>query len=207
MSAKSGQVLTWHEECLKCSVCLLSVSLDNVVFKEKLFCKSCYIENNLNKCDKCTKVGSVRMQSGNTLYICVVFRSSLARVSPSEQNSGTTPASAVTAAPSSSTTANSESSERKNSVIIVLKRLQTFYSNSNHILYIYRHIHSYSYFKLYMYRTAVLAMLTIVPSQGTLHSSTAFTNNYNLTYYSIFRTKMLLCIYSILLLNKCSNKI
>ena len=126
----------------------------------------------------------MRMQSGNTLYICVVFRSSLARVSPSEQNSGTTPASAVTAAPSSSTTANSESSERKNSVIIVLKRLQTFYSNSNRLLFIYRHIHSY--FKLYMYRTAVLAMLTIVPSQGTLHSSTAFTNNYSLTYYSIF---------------------
>ena len=144
MSAKSGQVLTWHEECLKCSVCLLSVSLDNVVFKEKLFCKSCYIENNLNKCDKCTKVGSVRMQSGNTLYICVVFRSSLARVSPSEENSGTTPASAVTAAPSSSTTANSESSERKNSVIIVLKRLQTLYCNSNHLLFIYlRHLHSY----------------------------------------------------------------
>ena len=70
MSAKSGQVLTWHEECLKCSVCLLSVSLDNVVFKEKLFCKSCYIENNLNKCDKCTKVGSVRLQSGNTSVSC-----------------------------------------------------------------------------------------------------------------------------------------
>ena len=76
-------------------------------------------------------------------YICVVFRSSLARVSPSEENSGTTTASAVTAAPSSSTTANSESSERKNSVIIVLKRLQTLYCKSNHLLFIYRHLHSY----------------------------------------------------------------
>ena len=56
MSSESGQVLTWHEDCLQCSVCHLTVSLDNVVFREKLFCKSCYIENNLNKCDKCTKV-------------------------------------------------------------------------------------------------------------------------------------------------------
>ena len=56
MNSESGQVLTWHEDCLQCSVCHLRVSLDNVVFREKLFCKSCYIEINLNKCDKCTKV-------------------------------------------------------------------------------------------------------------------------------------------------------
>lgn len=56
MNSESGQVLTWHEDCLQCSVCRLTVSLDNVVFREKLFCKSCYIEHNLNKCDKCSKV-------------------------------------------------------------------------------------------------------------------------------------------------------
>jgi len=51
-----GQTLTWHRDCLQCSVCQIRVSLENVVFKEKLFCKSCYIETNLNKCDKCSQV-------------------------------------------------------------------------------------------------------------------------------------------------------
>ena len=56
MHSDSGQTLTWHEDCLQCSVCQVRVQMDNVVFSDKLFCKSCYIETNLNKCDKCTKV-------------------------------------------------------------------------------------------------------------------------------------------------------
>ena len=56
MNSESGEVLTWHEDCLQCTVCHLRVSLDNVVFREKLFCKSCYIEHNLDRCDKCAKV-------------------------------------------------------------------------------------------------------------------------------------------------------
>ena len=69
MNSESGQVLTWHEDCLQCSVCHLRVSLDNVVFREKLFCKSCYIENNLNKCDKCHKV---RRNSADRLSLTLV---------------------------------------------------------------------------------------------------------------------------------------
>jgi len=56
MHSDSGQTLTWHQDCLQCSVCQVTLSLQNVVFKEKLFCKSCYIEANLNKCGKCSKV-------------------------------------------------------------------------------------------------------------------------------------------------------
>jgi len=56
MHSDSGQTLTWHEDCLQCSVCQVKVQLDNVVFSDKLFCRSCYIETNLNKCDKCSKV-------------------------------------------------------------------------------------------------------------------------------------------------------
>ena len=56
MNSESGQVLTWHDSCLNCSVCKITVGLDNVVFREKLFCRSCYRENNLNRCDKCSKV-------------------------------------------------------------------------------------------------------------------------------------------------------
>jgi len=53
MNATSGAVLTWHEDCLQCSECRKGISLDNVVFKDKLFCKSCYLDTMLNKCDKC----------------------------------------------------------------------------------------------------------------------------------------------------------
>lgn len=56
MNSESGQTLTWHEDCLQCSVCEVRLRMDNVVFKEKLFCKSCYIEASLNKCDKCCEV-------------------------------------------------------------------------------------------------------------------------------------------------------
>ena len=56
MHSESGQTLTWHEDCLQCSVCEVRLRMDNVVFKEKLFCKSCYIEASLNKCDKCGEV-------------------------------------------------------------------------------------------------------------------------------------------------------
>ena len=56
MSAVSGQVLTWHEDCLECSVCKEGVTLDNVVFKDNLFCKTCYLETMLNKCDTCKQV-------------------------------------------------------------------------------------------------------------------------------------------------------
>ena len=56
MHCESGQTLTWHEDCLQCSVCQIGLRVDNVVFKQKLFCKSCYIEASLNKCDKCSEV-------------------------------------------------------------------------------------------------------------------------------------------------------
>ena len=56
MHSDSGQTLTWHQDCLQCSVCAVKVQLGNVVFNEKLFCKSCYIETKLNKCDKCLQV-------------------------------------------------------------------------------------------------------------------------------------------------------
>ena len=65
MHSDSGQTLTWHEDCLQCSVCQVKVQLDNVVFSDKLFCRSCYIETNLNKCDKCSKVG---------VYYCIVIQ-------------------------------------------------------------------------------------------------------------------------------------
>jgi len=55
MSAVSGQVLTWHEDCLQCSVCKARVALDNVVFRDNLFCKTCYLDTMLNKCDACMK--------------------------------------------------------------------------------------------------------------------------------------------------------
>ena len=44
MNSTNGQVLTWHEDCLQCSVCYAGISLDNVVFRDKLFCKSCYLD-------------------------------------------------------------------------------------------------------------------------------------------------------------------
>eukprot|EP00092_Neocalanus_flemingeri_P072415 GFUD01089154.1.p1 GENE.GFUD01089154.1~~GFUD01089154.1.p1 ORF type:complete len:114 (-),score=22.75 GFUD01089154.1:6-347(-) len=56
MQSSTGKVLTWHKDCLQCSVCQSGISLDNVVFKDKLFCKSCYLDTILNKCDKCVKV-------------------------------------------------------------------------------------------------------------------------------------------------------
>ena len=74
MNSESGQVLTWHEDCLQCSVCHLRVSLDNVVFREKLFCKSCYIENNLHRCDKCDKVTG-KQPGARLILILSVFRS------------------------------------------------------------------------------------------------------------------------------------
>jgi len=53
MHSSTGQVLTWHQDCLHCSKCSNEVDLDTVVFKEKLFCKSCYLDTVLDKCDKC----------------------------------------------------------------------------------------------------------------------------------------------------------
>ena len=57
MNSPSGQVLTWHESCLQCSDCRDDLNMDNVVFNEKLFCKPCYMNAKLNKCDTCSKVG------------------------------------------------------------------------------------------------------------------------------------------------------
>ena len=34
MNSSEGQVLTWNEDCLQCSVCQAGISLDNVVFNE-----------------------------------------------------------------------------------------------------------------------------------------------------------------------------
>ena len=50
MHSEGGQTLTWHEECLQCSVCSVQLQMDNVVFRDKLFCKSCYIQTSLNRC-------------------------------------------------------------------------------------------------------------------------------------------------------------
>jgi len=58
MSAVSGQMLTWHQACLHCSVCSEGVTLDNVVFRDNLFCKPCYLDTMLNKCEQCRKVGN-----------------------------------------------------------------------------------------------------------------------------------------------------
>lgn len=55
MESGGGQVLTWHQQCLTCSVCCQTVGLDNVVFKQSLFCKKCYIQSTLDKCYSCTK--------------------------------------------------------------------------------------------------------------------------------------------------------
>jgi len=55
MNSSSGQVLTWHESCLQCSDCKDDLNMDNVVFNEKLFCKPCYMNAKLNKCDTCSK--------------------------------------------------------------------------------------------------------------------------------------------------------
>ena len=89
MNSTNGQVLTWHEDCLQCSVCYAGISLDNVVFRDKLFCKSCYLDTILNKCDKCEKVGSARVSSTalGSCYLC--FSQSLELASPSEESSGT----------------------------------------------------------------------------------------------------------------------
>jgi len=56
MESDGGQLLTWHQSCLTCSVCCQAVGLDNVVFKNSLFCKSCYITSTLDKCDACKKL-------------------------------------------------------------------------------------------------------------------------------------------------------
>ena len=64
MSSESGQVLTWHQACLACSVCQANINLDNVVFKEKLFCKTCYLDAILNKCEQCCKVRRCLTQLG-----------------------------------------------------------------------------------------------------------------------------------------------
>merc|ERR1712029_592860 len=55
MNSPSGQVLTWHEDCLQCCKCQAALNTENVVFNEKLFCKSCYVDTMLNKCDACVK--------------------------------------------------------------------------------------------------------------------------------------------------------
>jgi len=55
MASSSGQVLTWHEHCLECSQCNSKLDMSNVVFNEMLFCKSCYLDKMLEKCDKCKK--------------------------------------------------------------------------------------------------------------------------------------------------------
>jgi len=56
MESGGGQLLTWHSGCLTCSVCCQQVGLDNVVFKNSLFCKKCYIQSTLDSCDACTKL-------------------------------------------------------------------------------------------------------------------------------------------------------
>jgi LIM domain-containing protein 2 len=55
MEAGGGEVLTWHQACLTCSVCCQAVGLDNVVFKASLFCKMCYIQSTLDRCEECSK--------------------------------------------------------------------------------------------------------------------------------------------------------
>jgi len=56
MESDGGQLLTWHSTCLTCSVCCQHVGLDNVVFKNSLFCKKCFIQSTLDKCDACQKL-------------------------------------------------------------------------------------------------------------------------------------------------------
>jgi len=55
MTAKTGMVLTWHQSCLQCCTCSIQpIQLDNVVFKEdKLFCKKCYLDKVMEKCNRC----------------------------------------------------------------------------------------------------------------------------------------------------------
>ena len=59
MTATNGKVLTWHASCLQCNICRVKpIQLDNVVFNaDKLFCKPCYLNEMLDKCNKCKKVG------------------------------------------------------------------------------------------------------------------------------------------------------
>ena len=129
MNSESGQVLTWHEDCLQCSVCQLRVSLDNVVFREKLFCKSCYIETNLNRCDNCHKVRRNYQVQSHIIGNSHVSRSSLVKATASEESSGTKSASGVTGVITSSRMESSGSSGRKNSVIFALNLRQILYSN------------------------------------------------------------------------------
>jgi len=56
MESEGGQLLTWHQTCLTCSMCLQAMDLDNVVFKDSLYCKNCYVQKNLDRCDACKKL-------------------------------------------------------------------------------------------------------------------------------------------------------
>ena len=106
MSGVSGQVLTWHEDCLQCSVCKEGVTLDNVVFKDNLFCKTCYLDTMLNKCDTCKQVTGGIINSLRS--IIEYFRTSLGLATPSGGSSGMTPVSPVTSAKVSFRRGNSE---------------------------------------------------------------------------------------------------
>ena len=91
MNSTSGQVLTWHEDCLQCSVCQKEISMDNVVFRNKLFCKPCYLDTILNQCDKCEKVNISGISSSAISRSIICFSQSLVLASLSEESSGTTP--------------------------------------------------------------------------------------------------------------------
>ena len=125
MSAVSGQVLTWHEDCLQCSVCKAGVTLDNVVFKENLFCKTCYLDTMLNKCDTCKQVTGAIINS--FYFIFEYFRTSLGLATPSGGSSGMTPVSPVTSAKMSFRRGNSETWGKRSSVIPALEQLLGIY--------------------------------------------------------------------------------
>ena len=89
MNSPSGQVLTWHEDCLQCCKCQAALNTENVVFNEKLFCKSCYVDTMLNKCDACVKV-MINLKVKNFLYkFFLCFSQLQALASHSEEGFGT----------------------------------------------------------------------------------------------------------------------
>ena len=118
MHSEGGQTLTWHEECLQCSVCSVRLQMDNVVFRDKLFCKSCYIQTSLNRCRPvCENISS----STKIFFLWAGARRaaapSRARATASAGCSGTTAASAATGAARCSPRASSACSGRRSSVI------------------------------------------------------------------------------------------
>ena len=65
--------------------------MENVVFRNKLFCKPCYLDTILNKCDKCVQVHISGISSSAISRSIICFSQSLVLASPSEESSGMTP--------------------------------------------------------------------------------------------------------------------